>query len=80
MTPKDITNVHTIFGPNLASIRGKTVWRTPAPVVVDHINVPRSKVEINRIVTMAADVFLVNGTAFLITVSWCIKFITAEHL
>ncbi len=29
---------------------------------------------------MAADVFFVDGMAFLITVSWHIKFITAKHL
>jgi len=29
---------------------------------------------------LAADVFFVDGTAFLLTVSWRIKFITAEHL
>jgi hypothetical protein len=29
---------------------------------------------------MAADIFFVDGTAFLITVSWRIKFIMAEYL
>ena len=31
--------------------------RTPAPVVADHVSVPRSLVETNRIITLAADVF-----------------------
>jgi hypothetical protein len=38
----NITNAHAIFGPDLASIRGKMVWRTPAPVVADYLEVPRS--------------------------------------
>ncbi len=53
---------------------------TPAPVVADYVNVPRLVVETNKIVTMMADFFFVDGMAFLITVSWCIKFIKAEHL
>jgi hypothetical protein len=56
------------------------VWRTPAPVVADYVKVPRSLVQNNKVVTMAVDIFLVDGTAFLVTVSWRIKFVTAEHL
>ena len=80
VTTTDITNALAIFGPDLASIRGKTVRRTPAPVVADYVAVPRALVEQNKVVTLAADVFFVDGTAFLITVSRQIKFITAEHV
>ncbi len=80
ITSDDITNVRTIFGPDLASIRGKTVRWTPATVVADYVEVPRSLVQNNKVVTLAADVFFVDGTAFLITVSRRIKFITAEYL
>ncbi len=76
----DITNARTIFGPDLVSVQGKTVQRTPAPVVADYVAVPCSLVEHNNVVTMAADVFFVDGMAFLITVSDRIKFITAEHV
>jgi hypothetical protein len=80
VTTNNITNARTIFGPDLASIQGKTVRRTPAPVVADYVAVPRAVVEQNKVVTMAADVFFVDGTAFLITASQRIKFITAEHV
>jgi hypothetical protein len=79
ITPSDIANAKEIFGPALVSVRGKTVRRTPAPVVRDYVAVPRSLVEQNRIITMAAEVFFVDGTAFLITLSINVKFITAEH-
>jgi hypothetical protein len=78
--PDNITNVRTIFGPDLASIRGKTVRRTPAPVVGDYLEVSQSVVQNNKIVTMAADVFFVDETVFLITVLRRIKFITVEHM
>ncbi len=36
---EQLTNAHTIFRPDLASIRGKTVRQTPAPVVGDYVKV-----------------------------------------
>jgi hypothetical protein len=80
VTPNAITNPHTIFGLNLPSLQGKTVQKTLAPVVSEYVSVPREVVEWNKIVTLAADVFFVDGTAFLLSVSRQIKFITAEYI
>ena len=80
ISTSDVSNARAIFGPDLASVRGKTVRRTPAPVVADYISVPRSLVETNRIITLAADVFFVDGTPFLTTVARRMKFVTAEHV
>ncbi len=76
----NIANARNIFGPDLVSIRGKTVRHMPAPVVADYIAIPWGIVEWNQIVTMVADVFLVDGIAFLVTLSWKIRFVTAEHI
>ena len=62
----NIANAHNIFGPDLASIQGKMVRHTPAPVVADYVAIPRGIVERNQIVTMAADVSFVDGIAFLV--------------
>ena len=40
----------------------------------------QSLVDVNKALTLAADVFFVDGTAFLLTVVRRIKFVTAEHL
>jgi hypothetical protein len=56
------------------------VRHTLAPVVADYVAVLRGIVERNQIVTMAADVFFVDGIAFLVTLSWKIRFVTAEHV
>jgi hypothetical protein len=80
VTHTNITNTRAIFGPDLLSVQGKTVRWTPAPVVTDYVEVPRSLVELNKTVMLAADVFFVDGTAFLITMSRRIKFMTAEHV
>jgi hypothetical protein len=40
VTHTNIPNVRAIFGPDLPSVRGKTVQRIPAPVVTDYVAVP----------------------------------------
>ncbi len=69
ITTTNISNARAMFGPDLATIRGKTVRRTPVPMVADYVAVPCSLVETNKVITMAAYVFFVDGTAFLLTMS-----------
>jgi hypothetical protein len=52
----------------------------PAPVVADYVAIPWQLVDANKAVTLAADVFFMDGIAFLITVSRKIKFVTTKHL
>ena len=40
ITSKDVSKSRTIFGPDLASIWGKTVRRAPEPLVTDYVAVP----------------------------------------
>jgi hypothetical protein len=80
ITSGNISNVRKIFGPDLASVHGKTVRQTPAPVVADYVVVPWQLVEANKAVTLAADMFFVDGTAFLMTVLRRIKFVMTEHI
>ena len=49
-------------------------------MVANYVAVPRLLVEANLIVTLAADVFFLDGTAFLLMISRQIKFVTAEHV
>ena len=80
ITSMDITNTRAIFGPDLPSIRGKTVRTTPAPVVADYVAVPRNLADANKAITLVADVFFVDGTTFLLPVVQRIKFVMAEHV
>ena len=57
ITSTDITNARAIFGPDLPSVRGKTVRTTPALVVADYVAVPRNLVDANKAITLAADFF-----------------------
>ena len=68
-----------IFGTDLATIRGKTVWRRPKRVITDYVNIPQPLVEANKSVILAADVMFVNSVPFLLSVSQNINLITIEH-
>ncbi len=69
VSTSDVSNARAIFGPDLASVRGKTVRQTPAPVAAEYVAVPQLLVKSNRMLTLAADVFFVDGTPFLLTVA-----------
>ena len=75
----DVSNARAIFGPDLASVRGKTVRRKPKSVVEEYAAVPKELVSRHKFISMAADVFFVNGIAFLLTVILKPKFVTVEH-
>ncbi len=80
VTTSDVSNACAIFGPDLASVRGKTVRWAPAPVVAEYVAVPWLLVESNQMLTLAADIFFVDGTPFPLTMVRRLKFVTAEHV
>ena len=65
----DVTNAKIIYGPDIPRTQGATLRRRPALVVTNYVAVPRLLVEANKVITLAADVFFVDGTVFLLTVS-----------
>jgi hypothetical protein len=75
----DICNTHNIYGPDLASIRGKTVWQKPKRVVTDYIKIPKQFLSIHRHITLVVDVMFVNSIPFLVLASCNINLITIEH-
>jgi hypothetical protein len=76
----DLCNAHTIFGPDLAGIRGSTVRRRPERVTTDIVAIPRDFVRLHKFVVLTADIMFVNGIPFLLTRSRGIQLITVEFL
>ena len=58
---------------------GETVRRKPKSIVEEYIAVPKELVSRDKFISIAADVFFVNGIAFLLTVAIKLKFVTMEH-
>jgi hypothetical protein len=80
VTETDIANANKIFGPDLPSLRGKSVWVTPPPVVTEYVQIPREIMSLNRNVTLLIDIMFVNGLPFMVSVSRKIKYTTVEYL
>ena len=79
VTPTAVTNARTLFGPDLSNVRGKTVRIKPDPVVTNYVAIPRDFVLANKHLTLATDVFCVDGIPLLLTLLRRVKFVTAEH-
>jgi hypothetical protein len=80
VTSTDVANANTIFGPDLATLKGKTVRITPPPVATDYVQIPNEIMSLNRNVTLAIDIMFVNGLPFLVSISRKIKSTTVEYL
>jgi len=76
----DIINANRIFGPDLANIRGKKVRRKPEHVNTEIVEIPKHILEIQKSVTLVADVMFVNKVPFLISSSRNINLTTIEHV
>jgi Reverse transcriptase (RNA-dependent DNA polymerase)/Zinc knuckle len=80
VTAADIRAAEEIYGPDIGSLKGKTVRRKVDHVEADATTVPCSILTRYKNVTVCADVMKVNGIPFLVTISRGIRFGTAEMI
>ena len=82
VTKRDIVAAEDIFGPDVGSLKGKTVRRPPLKVNTDqtYTPLPPSVFERYQVVTLCADVMHVNGIAFFVSRSRNIRFGTVEAI
>jgi hypothetical protein len=48
ITPANIAAANKIFGPDVASLKGKTTRTTPKPVLIDYVKIPKEIIDINK--------------------------------
>jgi hypothetical protein len=80
VSPIDITNSNKIFGPDIATLKGKTVRRTPEGLITEYVEVPSEIINLNKNVTSVVDIMFVCGLPFMVNISRKIKFTTVEYL
>ena len=80
ITKEDVQAADDIFGPNLGSLKGKTVWCPNKHVQAGSSSVPRRILEIHQDVVLSVDIMFVNKIPFLVTSSHNICFSTVESL
>ena len=79
VTVADIRRALHIYGPELATLKGRTTRSKPLPVPVSTFTpIPKSILDHHQYITLAVDFFYVNGIAFLHSISHGYKFRTVE--
>jgi hypothetical protein len=80
ITRSDILAAEDIFGPDVGSLKGKTVRRAGETVKVTTTSIPADLMDRYRNITLAADIMFVNKIPFFVTISRFLKFGTVEMI
>ncbi len=71
---------YKIWGPNVATLKGKTVQKKPEPIKTDIVSIPKEIRELRKEVTLTIDIFFVNKIPFFVALSRVLYFTTVTHL
>ena len=80
VTLQDIKNCETIYGKDVAALKGKTVRKQPKSVATDIVKVPKEFLKLHNEVEVDMDIFFVNKIPFFISLSKVIYFTAITHL
>ena len=80
VTFSDVKKAKLVFGPDITSLKGKSVRRKPASGVINYVAIPREILESCKKLDVSTDIMLINKLPFLVSISRRLKFTTIEYL
>jgi hypothetical protein len=80
VTRRDAINAQNIFGPDVGSLKGKTVRHDGTPIQPILNDLPAEMMATYGDVTLTGDIFFVNKNMFFVTRSRHIQFSTVEYI
>ena len=77
---EDIKIAQNIFGPDMATLKGKSTRKKPKPVLEDWIELPKEILEKHRRIELCIDVMYINGVGLMTAVDQTIKYRSVEYI
>ena len=65
----NVKNAKLIFGPDITSLKVKSVRRKQASVVTDYVYIPREILESRKELEVSTDIMFINKLPFLVSMS-----------
>ena len=80
MTVHDAEVAFKVWGPSIAGLQGKTIRKTPKPVVWEVILIPTEIRGLHHLVEISVDILFVNGIPLFVTLSSNLKVTKVTYL
>ena len=80
ITLDDVDITEEIYGPDVASLKGKTTRWKPVPVITNQVSIPKELVEKHQKIILCLDTIYVNKIPFMTMISKEIKYWTTNCL
>ena len=77
---EDINIAENIFGPDMATLKGKSTRKTPKPVLQDWIELPKEILEKHSKIELCMDTMYVNGVGLMTAIDRTIKYRSVEYI
>ena len=76
----DVKNAKLVFGPDITSLKGKSVRRKPDSVVTYYVEIPMEILNSRKELEVLTDIMFINKLPFLVSIIRGLKFTTIEYL
>ena len=80
VTPNYIKNANNIFGPDVPSMKGKSVRRRTEDLFSNYVNITKEILSMNADLEVSGNVIFINKMSLLVSVSKRLKFATIEYI